>query len=149
MTSTLAIENYELTLPIGKDAPPDSLKIIVKSNSLRVNNIHVQFDPRRNENPLIRLLEEQRTRVRNIQLLLGEDDIVTFLDYLRNEKNRNCLVEFDPADENQFVLGSDLDTNIEGGPFTVFTLDSFALQSKAFNRIRNQLNLVLDTVFGR
>lgn len=129
MITTIAIKNYELTLPIGKGAKTNRIKIFTKPNSQRIKNIFVNFSADRNEQPLEQLLEETTTKARNIRLLLGENDLLKFLDFLRNENNRNCIIEFDPVEGQQFVSGPDLDTNIEGDSHTVLNLEFFALHS--------------------
>lgn len=139
MKTTIPIKNYELTQPFGKDAKPINIKIFAGTNSERISNIHVNFSADRNERPLTQLLEEDKTKVKNIKVLLGDNDISRFLDFLRNESNTSCIIEFDPINGNKFGIGKDFDTNIEGGPFTVINLDSFELKSKAFNKKRNQL----------
>lgn len=149
MKTTIAIKNYELTLPIGNTSTVNSMKIFTNSNNLRIKNIFVTFSAARNDRPLVQLLEETNTKVRNIRLLLGENDLQKFLDFLRNENNRHFIIVFDPGERPDFVTGRDVDTDIEGGPFGVYNLDLFALHSKAFNIIkRNQLSQVT-TVFGR
>ena len=148
-TTIIAITNYELTLPIGKDAKTNSIKIFTKSNNQRIKNIFVNFSADRNERPLTQLLEETTTKARNIRLLLGENEILKFLDFLRNENNRNCIIKFDLEEGQQFVSGPDSETNIEGDSHTVLNLEFFALHSKVFNRKRNQLSQDVGNVLGR
>lgn len=149
MTATIAIENYELTLPIAKDAKTSRIKIFIKSNSQGIKNIFVKFSADRNERPLEQLLEETTTKARNIRLLLGENDLDKFLDFLRNENNRNCIVTFDLVEGQQFVSGPDFETNIEGDSHKVINLDFFALHSSVFTRKRNQFSQVFNSVIGR
>ena len=122
ITAIITITNYELTLPIGKDAKTNSIKIFTKSNNQRIKNIFVNFSADRNERPLTQLLEETTTKARNLRLLLGENEIPKFLDFLRNENNRNCIIKFDLEEGQQFVSGPDSDTNIEGDSHTVLNL---------------------------
>ena len=149
MRFVLPIKNYELRLPISSQSVEGYLKIILKSNSQRIRNVHVKFSERRNENPLFQLLEETRTKARNVSLLIGENEILRFLDFLRNEKNRNCVIAFEPGGGPNFRFGQAVEAEIEGGPFDVFVLDSFELHSGAINRRGNRPNLNLDTVFSR
>lgn len=149
MKTTIPIKNYELTQPFGKDAKPINIKIFASTNSERIRNIYINFSANRNERPLIQLLEEDNTKVKSVRLLLGENDISRFLDFLRNESNTNCIIEFDPVNGQKFGIGRDFDTNIEGGSFTVINMDSFALKSKAFNIKRNQLTHGFGNVFSK
>ena len=149
MGNYIAINRYELIQPFGPNAKTNKIILSTKSNSQGIHQVHANFSARRNERELIQILEDNITKVRNIRLLLGENDFSGFLDFLRNEQNRGIFFAFDPSNSSSFVTGTDTETNIEGGPFTVTNLDVFALKTMSSGINKNLFSRAVNIALGR
>lgn len=134
MLTTIAIKNYELTLPFGDREAIDPLriKIFPKSNNKGIKNVLILFRKNNKFFPPMVLDEDIATKLGSIKLSNRIEDFANVLDFLRNENNRYFSFEVAPNDFTSFGF-----TNENGDFINVhrFDLREFALHTNSSNNV--------------